>query len=327
MTWNVFVTRRIPQAGIDILLKYCEQVDINPHDRPLTKEEILEGVKERAGVLCLLTDTIDKEILEAAKGAKIFANYAVGFNNIDVGAATRLGIMVTNTPGILTQATADLTWALIFAVARRIVESDRFTREDKFKGWGPLLLLGSEVTGKTLGIVGAGRIGTAVAMRSIGFKMKLLYTDTLRNDTLEQNLKARRVRLEELLKKSDFVSLHVPLLQETTHLIGSREMGMMKKTAYLINTCRGPVVDEKALVEALKSGQIGGAGLDVYENEPQLEPGLIGLNNVVLLPHIGSATVEARTKMAVMAAENLVAGLKGERPPNLVNPAVLKMSH
>ena len=323
MNANVFVTRRIPQPGLDILKKQCRTVDVNSHDRPLARDELLNGVRGRDGVLCLLTDTIDEQILETARGAKIFANYAVGFNNIDVDAATRRGILITNTPGVLTQTTADLTWALIFAVARRITEGDRFTRRGRFQGWGPMLLLGSDITGKTLGIVGAGRIGTAVAERSAGFGMTVLYTDAVPNETLEKKHNARRVAIDDLLKRSDFVSLHVPLLPETTHLIGSRELNLMKKTAYLINTCRGPVVDEKALVEALKSGEIAGAGLDVYEDEPRLEPGLSELDNVVLLPHIGSATVETRTKMATMAAQNLIAGLKGERPPNLVNPEVL----
>jgi glyoxylate reductase len=324
MGWNVFVTRMIPQPGIDILQRQCERIDINPEDRVLSKEELIAGVKGRDGILCLLTDTIDEDVFEAARGARIFANHAVGYNNIDVEAATRHGIMVTNTPGVLTDATADLTWALILAVARRIVESDSYTRAGKYKGWGPLLLLGESVAGATLGIVGAGRIGTAVAERSSGFKMNILYADTVKNENLEKDWKAKRMDLEELLRESDFVSLHVPLLSETIHLIGSRELGLMKKTAFLINTCRGPVVDEKALVEALKSGQIAGAGLDVYENEPLLEPGLADLDNAVLLPHIGSATVKARTKMAVMAAGNLIAGLKGEHPPNLVNPDVLR---
>jgi len=324
MGWNIFVTRMIPQPGIDILQKQCERVDINPEDRVLSKEELIDGVKGRDGVLCLLTDTIDEDVFEAARGVRIFANHAVGFNNIDVEAATRHGIMVTNTPGVLTDATADLTWALILAVARRIVESDSYARAGKYKGWGPLLLLGESVAGATLGIVGAGRIGTAVVERSAGFKMNILYADTGRNEALEKNWKAKRVDLEKLLKESDFVTLHVPLLPETTHLIGSRELGLMKKSGFLINTCRGPVVDEKALVEALRTGQIAGAGLDVYENEPLLESGLADLDNAVLLPHIGSATVKARTKMAVMAAENLIAGLKGKRPHNLVNPDVLR---
>lgn len=320
MPFNVLVTRRIPQPGLDILLQNCDTVDINPNDRPLTREELLEGVKGRDGVLCLLTDTIDEGVFEAADKARIFANYAVGFNNIDVEAAGRRGIMITNTPGVLTETTADLAWALILAVARRIAECDRFTREGKYEGWGPLLLLGSEVFGKTLGIVGAGRIGTAVARRSAGFRMRVLYTDTVPNRVLDKEMNAARMSLPDLLKQSDFVTLHVPMLQETHHLIGKNELSLMKETAFLINTCRGPVVDEKALVTALRSGQIAGAALDVYENEPEIEPGLAECANVILMPHIGSATVEARTKMAVMAAENLIAGLKGEKPPNLIHP-------
>ena len=322
MSWNVFVTRPIPQPGIDILSDHCKQVDMNPEDRVLTKDELLQEVKGRDGVLCLLTDSIDKDILEAASDAKIFATHAVGYNNINLNAATQQGIMITNTPGVLTDATADLTWALILAIARRIVESDQFTREGKFTGWGPLLMLGEKVTGSTLGIVGAGRIGTAVATRSVGFKMKILYADTEHNETIEKKLGGRYVDLDELLQRSDFISLHVPLLPETIHLIGAHELKIMKNTAYLINTCRGPVVDEKALVESLRSGTIGGAALDVYENEPELEIGLNELKNVILVPHIGSATVEARTRMAVMAAENLIAGLEGKIPPDLVNPEV-----
>lgn len=323
MGWNVFVTRRVPQPGIDLLLEHGERVDVNPEDRVLTREELLEDVRGRDGVLCLLTDSIDEEVFEAAKGARIFANYAVGYNNVDVEAATRHGIMITNTPGVLTDATADMAWALLFAVARRIVESDRYNRDGKFTGWGPMLFLGGDITGQTLGIVGAGRIGTAVALKSVGFKMNVLYADAVRNEVLEQTLGAQRVGLDELLRTSDFVSIHVPLLPETTHLIGVRELGLMKETAYLINTSRGPVVDEKALVEALKMKRIAGAGLDVYENEPEMAPGLAALDNAVLAPHVASATIQTRTKMATMAASNLIAGLKGETPPNLVNPEVL----
>lgn len=323
MGWNVFVTRRIPQPGLDMLYEHCETVEVNAEDRVLTREELSKGVEGRDGVLCLLTDAIDDEVFEAARGAKIFANYAVGFNNVDVEAATRRGIMITNTPGVLTDATSDMAWALMFAAARRVAESDRFNREGKFKGWGPMLFLGGDVTGRTLGIVGVGRIGEAVARKSVGFKMKVLYADTVPNEALEKEIGARRVSLEELLKGSDFVSIHVPLMPETVHLIGTEQLDLMKETAYLINTSRGPVVDENALVEALKAGKIAGAGLDVYENEPEMAPGLAELDNVVLAPHIASATIETRTKMATMAAGNLLAGLRGETPPNLVNPEVL----
>jgi len=245
-------------------------------------------------------------------------------NKPDVQAAIRRGILVTNTPGVLTDATADLTWALILSSARRIVECDGFTRAGRFTSWGPMLLLGSGVAEKTLGIVGAGRIGTAVAQRAAGFRMKILYTDEQSNPLLEKTLGARKVILSDLLDQSDFISLHVPLIHATTHLIGENEFKQMKSTSILINTSRGPVVDEKKLVDALKNGEIAGAGLDVYEHEPEMSQGLRELENVIILPHVGSATVEARTKMAIMAAENLMAGLKGERPKNLVNPEAMK---
>lgn len=319
----VFVTRMIPYPAIELLKKRCD-VEVNPEDRVLEKKELLEYVKGKDGVLCLLTDIIDDEVFESAgPQCRIFANYAVGYNNIDVEAATRRKIIITNTPGVLTDATADLAWALLFSVARRIVEADRFTREGKFKGWAPELFLGMEITGKTLGIVGAGRIGSNFARKARSFSMKILYNATKRNPELEKECGATFVDLDTLLRESDFVSIHVPLVPETRHLIGAREFSLMKKTAILINTSRGPVVDEKALVTALKEKRIWGAGLDVYENEPDIEPELLSFNNVVLLPHIGSATVETRTKMALMAAENILAFFNGEIPPNIVNPEVL----
>lgn len=316
--WKVYVTRKIPQPAIDLLTSSC-QVEVNEEERVLSKAELIAKVKGRDAVLCLLTDTIDTEVLDAAQGVKIFANYAVGYNNIDVEAATARKIWVSNTPGVLTDTTADLTWALIFAVARRIVEADRFTREGKFEGWGPMLFLGQDITGKTLGIFGCGRIGEAVGKRAQGFAMKLLYHDVARNFEFEKATGAAYVDKETLLKEADIITLHVPLLPETRHLIGARELSLMKPTAILINTSRGPVVDEKALVEALKAKQIYGAGLDVYEEEPKLSPGLAELDNVVILPHIGSASMETRTKMGLMAAENILAVMKGQIPPNHVN--------
>ena len=320
---NVYVTREIPRPGLDILTEACSRVEVNPHDRVLTREELLEGVRGRDAVLCLLTDTIDAEVLDAAKGCRIFANYAVGYNNVDVAAATARGIAVTNTPGVLTDATADLTWALLFATARRIPEGDRYTRAGRFTGWSPMLLLGGDISGRTLGILGAGRIGTAVALRSRGFRMRVLYFDKTQNEALEQAVGAERVGLETLLRESDFVSVHVDLNETTRHLIGAAQFALMKPTACLVNTSRGPVIDEAALVAALRERRIAGAGLDVFENEPELAPGLAELDNVVIPPHLGSATVGTRTKMATLAAANAVAMLRGETPPNLVNPEIL----
>ena len=320
---SVYVTREVPKPGLDLLAEACRQVDVNPEDRVLGRAELLAGVAGRDGVLCLLTDTIDAEVLDAARGCRIFANYAVGYNNIDVAAASARGIAVTNTPGVLTDATADLTWALLFSAARRIPEGDRFTRAGRFAGWAPLLLLGGDISGRTLGIVGAGRIGTAVALRSRGFRMRVLYFDRVPNEALEQAVGAERVELDTLLRESDFVSVHVSLDDSTRHLIGARELGLMKPTAYLVNTSRGPVVDEAALVEALRAGEIAGAGLDVFEDEPALAPGLAELDSVVIPPHLGSATIGTRTRMATLAASNLLAMLRGQRPPNIVNPEVL----
>ena len=321
---SVYITRRIPQPGIDMAVEALETVDVNPHDRVLTRDELLEAVRGRDGVLCLLTDTIDAEVLDAARGCKIFANYAVGYNNIAVEAATARGIAVTNTPGVLTDATADLTWALLMSAARRIVEGDQFTRAGKFDGWSPMLFLGGDISARTLGIVGAGRIGTAVALRSRGFRMRVLYCDKVQNEAIEQAVGAERVEFDTLLAESDFVCVHVNLDETTRHLIGARELGLMKPTAYLVNSSRGPVIDEAALVEALRSGEIAGAGLDVFEDEPALKPGLAELPNVVIPPHLGSATIGTRTRMATLAAANLVAMLRGERPPNIVNPEVLQ---
>ena len=323
MKAKVFLTRRIPQPGSDILEKNCE-VRVNPYDRALTKEELIEEVKGIDGLLCLLTDTIDREIMDVNPGLRIISNYAAGYNNIDIKQATKRKIMVTNTPGVLTDTTADLTWALLMSIARRITEGDRFVREGKFKGWSPMLFLGFDVHHATLGIIGLGRIGRSVARRAKGFDMKILYTDVKRADReTEEELVAEFVFLNELLSSSDFVSIHVPLLPGTRHLIGEEELRMMKKTAYLVNTARGPLIDEKAFVRALKDRWIAGAALDVYENEPDLMSGLSELDNVIVVPHIGSASIGTREKMATMAASNLIASLNGKVPPNLVNKEVL----
>ncbi len=318
MRKKVYVTRMISGEALDLLDKHFD-VRVNPEDRVLNKEEMLEAVEDADGLLCLINDEIDREIISRAGKLKIIANYGVGYDNIDVATATERGIIVTNTPGVLTDATADLAWALLFAVARRVVESDRFAREGRYRAWAPSLLLGMDVTGKTLGIIGAGRIGRAFARKSTGFNMKILYHSRNRDEELEKELNARWTDKDTLLKNADFVSVHVPLKEDTYHMIGERELRMMKKTAVLINTSRGPVIDERALAEALKNGEIWGAGLDVYENEPEIDKGLIPLDNVVLLPHLGSATNATRYKMAMMAAENVVAVLNGGRPLNPVN--------
>lgn len=322
--YTILVTRQIPEPGLQILRKNFKNVIVNTKDRNLTYDELVKKVRGVDALLCLLNDKIDAKVIANMDRCKVISNYAVGFNNIDIAEATKRGIVVTNTPGVLTDATADLTWALILAVTRRIIEADKFVRKKKFKGWAPMLLLGTELAGKTLGIIGAGRIGTAVGLRAKGFKMKVLYFNTNRNETLEEELGAKKVSLNTLLKNSDIITIHVPLTPKTRHLIGEREIKLMKKTAYLINTSRGEVIDEKALIKALKNKRIAGAGLDVFEQEPFVPDELLELENVVLTPHIGSATFEARTKMAIVAAENIVKVLTGKIPANVVNPEVLK---
>ncbi|AZO96582.1 D-glycerate dehydrogenase [Halocella sp. SP3-1] len=321
---KVYVTRRLPQKALDMLGAECE-VEINPYDRVLTKEELAEAVKGIDGLLCLLTDTIDEDLLDVNPALKVIANYAVGYNNIDIKACTERGIPVSNTPGVLTDTTADFAWTLLMVTARRVVEADRFTRAGKYKGWGPMMFLGGDIYGKTLGVIGMGRIGQSFAKRARGFNMNVIYYDVYRRTSEEEKKWGIKYReLDTLLEEADFVSLHVPLIPETEHLIGEKELKLMKKTAYLINTARGPIVDEKALVEALKNGEIAGAGLDVYEEEPELASGLTELDNVTLAPHIASASIETRTKMAEMAVENLLAGLKGQDMPNIINKEVFK---
>ncbi len=317
---NVYITRNIPEAGIEHLKKYCDTVEINPDDRVLAPHELKEKVAGRDAVLCLLTDNITDEVYQAAGSqCKIFANMAVGFNNLDLEAGKKRNIIVTNTPGVLDDATADMAWALLFSTARKIVESDAYMRSGKWEGWGPLQFIGQDITGRTLGIIGAGRIGTNFAMKSMGFNMQVLYNDVNQNKELEDKLGARRVSMEELLQKSDFVSLHVFLSPETTHLIGEEELKLMKKSAILINSARGPIVDEHALVKALQSNEIGGAGLDVFEFEPKAVEGLLALKNVVGCPHIASATYETRNNMALIAARNITEVLAGRPPLNQVN--------
>jgi glyoxylate reductase len=320
---KILITGRLPDEVL-YTLKQRFEVEANLEDRPMDRERVLQAMADKEGFVSLVGDSIDIELLDSAPRLRMIAQMAVGYDNVDLAAATARGIPVSNTPDVLTDATADLTFALILALSRRIVELDGRVRRGEFKFWAPMLFLGRDVTGKTLGIVGFGRIGQAVAQRAKGFRMRVLYSDPRKIDTVhEQELNAEYVDLGRLLREADFVCVHVSLSQETRHLIGKAELALMKPMAYLINAARGPVVDEKALVEALRSGTIAGAGLDVYENEPALEPGLVELENVVLLPHVGSATLETRIKMASLAAENLCAGLEGRVPPNLLNPEVL----
>jgi lactate dehydrogenase-like 2-hydroxyacid dehydrogenase len=298
------------------------EIEINPENRVLTKEEIINGVKGKDGLLCLLTDQIDEEVINVEPKLRMIATYSAGYDNIDILAATKRKIPVSNTPGVLTDATSEMAWALLFSTARRIVEGDNFIRSGKFQGWDPMLLHGKCITNATLGIIGVGRIGTAFALKSKGFNMTVLYVDKIKNETLEKELYATKVTIDELLHKSDFISIHVPLISSTYHLISEKEFKKMKETAVLINTSRGPVIDEKALVKALKNNWIFGAGLDVYEYEPFISKELKDLDNVILQPHSASATTDSRTKMALIAAENMIAGLKGKAPPNCINPEI-----
>jgi glyoxylate reductase len=319
---KVFLTRKLPPKAMEYLEENTD-LEMNTEDRVLTKEELIRGVKGKQGLLCLLTDNIDAEIMEANPDLKVIANFAVGFNNINVDEATKRKIPVTNTPGVLTETTADMAFALLFAVSRRVVEGDSFVRSKTWSGWGPLQMLGEDITGATLGLIGLGRIGKAMIKRAQGFDMKIIYWNRTRLDEKEEReLGVEYASFEDVLSSADFISLHVAYNQATHHLISEKEFGLMKSNAYMINTTRGPVIDEKALVKALQSRIIGGAGLDVYENEPHLEPELYELENAVLAPHLGSATIGTRTKMGMMAAENLVAALKGDIPPNIVNKVI-----
>jgi len=321
---GIFVTRRLPDGAMQVLNENFD-VQCNPHDRVLSRQELLDGVKGKDGILPLLTDRIDDELLAAAgPQLKIVANYAVGYNNIDVPACSRRKIPATNTPGVLTDTTADLAMTLLLAVARKLVPADAYARAGKYQSWAPLLFVGTDVHHKTLGILGFGRIGFAVARRAAGFDMKIIYNDSMRAaPELEKQVRAKFVDKATLLAESDFISVHVPLLPETHHLIGSAELAAMKNSAFLINTSRGEVVDEKALVKALQDGQIAGAGLDVFEFEPAIEKELTVMDNVVIVPHIASASIETRTKMGLVAVENLIAVLiRGQKPPNCLNPEV-----
>jgi len=321
---SVYVTRMIPQQTIDTLREHHD-VEVNPHDRALSKEELLQAVRGRDAVISLLTDTIGGEVLDAAgPQCRIVANYAVGFNNFDLDAATARGVIMTNTPGVLDDATATHAWALLLATARRIPESERYVRADKWHGWAPMAFIGQDVDNKTLGIAGLGRIGSKFARKAAAFDMNIIYTDARPNTEFERQYNARFVDKATLLREADYLSLHLPLLADTHHYIGAAELAAMKPTAVLINAARGPLVDEKALVAALRERVIWGAGLDVFEDEPRLAPGLAELDNVVIVPHIASATTQTRLAMGKIATDNVIRVLKGEAPLNCINPQVLK---
>ncbi|MEM2144427.1 MAG: D-glycerate dehydrogenase [Candidatus Jordarchaeaceae archaeon] len=321
---KVFVTRQIAEEALEILRREA-QVEVHLGDSPCPKDKIMEQVKKVHGLVTMLNDRIDSEIINQGENLIVISNVAVGYDNIDVEAATKKGVYVTNTPGVLDDATADLAFALLLSIARRIPEADSFVRSGFWKGWDPHLLLGSDLRDKTLGIIGLGRIGTEVARRAKGFKMNVIYYQRQRATEKERSMGVKYASLDELLSTSDYISIHVPLTNETRGMIGRNEINKMKKTAYLINTSRGPVVDEEALYEALKEERIRGAALDVFLKEPiDPENPLLKLKNVVVTPHIGSATIETRTRMAILAAENTIKAIKKEIPSNLVNPQVLK---
>jgi len=322
---SILISRTLPAESVANARSRAD-VDFNDADSPLPRPELIRRLQGRQGLVCLITDAIDAELLAACPELKVASNVAVGFNNIDVAAATKRGVVITNTPDVLTETTADFAWTLLMAAARRLVEADRYVRDGKFTQWKYMLLLGGDIHGKTLGIVGFGRIGRAMARRAQGFGMRVLYQDAVGADAAtERELRATRTDTATLLRESDFVTLHTPLLPETRHLINAQSLKTMKRTAYLINAARGPIVDEAALAQALEEGWIAGAGLDVFEEEPKVHPGLMGLPNVVLAPHIASASSETRLQMANLAVENCLAVLEGKTPPTPVNPEALKL--
>lgn len=317
MRSKLYLARPFPDPVMAVIQERF-QLTIQPVDHPPSAAEILSGVREAQAAICTLNERMDAGILAAAPALRVIANYAVGYNNIDVEAAKARGIVVTNTPDVLTNATADLTWALILAVARRVVEGDQLVRRNQWTGWSPTQMLGVDLSGKTLGIIGMGRIGQAVARRAIGFEMKVLYWTRNERSPKELHTSRQQVSFEELLRRSDFLSPHVPLTPDTHHLINDAALRLMKPTAFLINAARGSVVDEAALVQALQEHRLAGAGLDVYEREPELQKGLRELPQVVLLPHLGSATSETRIRMGLMCVENVLAVLEGKPAPNRV---------
>ena len=321
---KIFVTRKFPGKALEKLVDSEHEVVISEFDRPLKEEELVEKAKDTDALLTLLTDRVDGSLMDTAgPQLKIISNYAVGFDNVDIKAATDRGIVVTNTPSTeVNESVAEHAWALILSLARRIVEADEATRRGGYRGWEPGIFLGTGLLGKTLGIVGLGRIGSMVARRAKGYNMTVLYNKRNRDEEAEKELGVTFVDLEELLAKSDFVTLHVPLTEETRHMINKESLAKMKKRSYLINTARGPAVNEKDLAEALRSGQLSGAALDVFDNEPDINPELIGMENIVLTPHIASATWEAREKMGEQATEAILDAFQGKKPENIVNKEV-----
>jgi glyoxylate reductase len=322
---EIYITRKVFHDAVDMLEREGHTIDINDTDRILSSRELVKSAHGKAGLVCLLNDRIDSWVMDELSSIKVISNIAVGYDNIDIAGATERGIMVTNTPGVLTETTADLAFAMLLGAARRIPEADQYTRAGKFKNWQLMQPhMGVDIHGKTLGIVGMGAIGQAVTKRAKkGFDMRIVYYSSSRKESAEKEYEAEFVEFDELVVTSDFISIHVPLTEKTTHMFSTPEFKKMKPTAILINTARGPVVDEAALVEAIKNRRIRGAALDVFEQEPSIHPDLINLKeNVVLTPHIGSASIETRRRMAKMAARNMVEGLKGNRPPNLVNEDV-----
>ncbi|HEV3254566.1 MAG TPA: D-glycerate dehydrogenase [Candidatus Acidoferrales bacterium] len=320
---KVFSVRPLFEAARQLLGQHFEMEYWTRPER-VPRSELLQRVRDKDALICLLTEKVNDELLDAAPRIRIAATVSVGFDNIDVPACTRRKVVATHTPGVLDDTTADFAFALMMAVARRIVEGDAWMRSGDWPGWDLDQLCGGDVWGKTLGILGFGRIGRGVAQRARGFRMRILYNDAVRpSPEIEKELGAEFVERDRLFAESDFISVHVPLLPDTRHLIGRENLARMKRTAYLVNTSRGPVVDEVALLAALDAGQLAGAALDVFENEPKVHPGLVARKDVILTPHIASASVETRTKMAVMAAENVIALFDGRRPPNALNPEVL----
>ncbi len=321
---RVLITyRNIPGSGLIERLRERFDTRVNERDGYMTRNDLLQAVAGVDGLVSMLNERVDAELLDRAPSLKVVSNYAVGYNNIDVAAATERGVMVTNTPDVVTDATADLAWAIMMGIARDVCLVDRFTRSGEWIEWRPERFIAADITGATLGIIGLGRIGQAMAKRAAGFDMRVLYTDSRRaSPEVEERYRARYVSMEDLLRQSDFVTIHVPLNDETHHLIDAGALSLMKPTAYLVNAARGAIVDEKALVDALKRRQIAGAALDVYENEPRLAEGLAELGNVILIPHLGANSRHTRDRMAAMTAENVIAALSGEKPPNLVNPEV-----